>query len=426
MTTPTPRGTNDLNAWLSWQELAHPKKWDLGLERIMRVWRNLGQPKIADKVISIAGTNGKGSCVAWGEAMAKTHQLSYASFTSPHLLDYCERIRFQSKNIAPQALCRSFDLIDEARDDVSLTYFEWSALAAFHLMSERDLDIAFLEVGLGGRLDAVNIIDADAVVFTEIGLDHQDWLGDTIDQIAQEKSGILRNHQLVALADKHPPKILLDRIAHHQTQLFRYGDNINVIQKDEQFKLLLENQQFQLNYPALMPGEHQLGHCAAVASIMNEWFDLQENKLNQTMTIVNNFGRLTYLSKSPDILIDVAHNPDSAKVLKTYLQSITPKKRIFAVCGMLKDKDQVSVLSIMKSVIDHWFFTGLGGDRGSSADVLIHSAKQAGISNQQMNICDSVADAYADAKSNTQDDLIVIIGSFVTVTEFLKIWENRK
>jgi len=181
-----------LHEWLAWQETAHDKAWDLGLHRIGAVWQAMGAPRLARHIITVAGTNGKGSCVCWTEGLCQAHGVSVASFSSPHLSDYRERIRFDGDWVAEDALVAAFEAVDAARGDISLSYFEWSALAAFHLIARRQPQVAVLEVGLGGRLDATNLIDADAAIITRIGLDHQDWLGDTIDSIAREKAGILR------------------------------------------------------------------------------------------------------------------------------------------------------------------------------------------------------------------------------------------
>ena len=211
-----------LSEWLDWQETAHDKAWDLGLKRVSTVWQALGAPRLATHIITVAGTNGKGSCVCWIEAICRAHGVSVASFTSPHLHDYRERIRFDGEWVTADALVAAFETIDAARGDISLSYFEWSALAAFWLTAQRQPTVAVLEVGLGGRLDATNIIDADAAIITRIGLDHQDWLGHDIPAIAAEKAGILRPGQRVYLPDAHPPAVLCERAAALGASAYRY------------------------------------------------------------------------------------------------------------------------------------------------------------------------------------------------------------
>lgn len=421
---PAPRGTRQLATWLDWQEAAHPKAWDLGLERIRAVWQRLGAPRIAEHILTTAGTNGKGSCVAWTEEICRTHGVSVASFSSPHLLDYRERIRFDGEMVDGQDLCAAFDAVDEARKDISLTYFEWSALAAFWLMAARQPTVAVLEVGLGGRLDAVNLLDADAVIFTRIGLDHQDWLGETIAEIAREKAGVLRPGQAVAFADHQPPKELLQAAQSVTHTLWYYDKTLRAKNRQHRLHITLPEASFDLPLPEHMPGEHQYGHLCAVMAILRQWFPLNPAALSQAMRQTRNPARLMVREGRPRYVIDVAHNADSAEVLASFLHTIRrPDGGYHIVCGMLKDKDHRAIFQQLDSLATRWYLCALPGARGSNGEALSRHAEQAGIDREKIRCFDQVSQGLASAQQAAKaNDTIVVMGSFVTVTDVLTQW----
>ena len=420
--TAAPRGSADLAAWLSWQERAHDKAWDLGLARIGAVWQSLGAPHIARHIITVAGTNGKGSTVAFAEALCRAHGVSVANLTSPHLLDYRERIRFDGDKVAAADVCRAFDAIDSARGDISLTYFEWNALAAFWLMAERLPEVAVLEVGLGGRLDAVNLQDADAAIFTRIGLDHIDWLGDTIEKIAAEKAGILRAGQQVAFADDHPPQTLAHAAQALGIAPWRFGKELRVTQHQGRLHIAVPGFQGVVDKPRHMPGVHQYGHLAAVLAVLGQWIDLDEEAVNTAMHAVRVTGRLMPVQRDGDWLIDVAHNADSAEVLATHLHTLRPRyDRIVILCGMLRDKDQQAVFRTLDGLADAWLLAGLPGERGSDAGTLAAAADAAGVAAAKLVLCVDVQEALAILAAQPQDGVLrVVMGSFVTVSQVLE------
>lgn len=423
---PTPRGRHDLAAWLRWQENAHSKAWDLGLTRIGQVWQALGAPRIARRIVTVAGTNGKGSTVAFMENLCLAHGVSVASLTSPHLLDYRERIRFDGEKVSAQALCEAFDAIDAARGDVSLTYFEWNALAAFYLMVQAQPQVAVLEVGLGGRLDAVNLIDADACIFTRIGLDHTDWLGDTLDKIASEKAGILRAGQHAAFADAHMPQALHDAAAALDIVPWQFGQDLQVCAEGEHLHVRVPHFAGEIDAPPHMPGAHQYGHLAAVLAVFTQWFAADIAALNRAMHAVRVTGRLMPLTrKDGDWLIDVAHNADSAEVLARHLQTLRQRYgRIIVLCGMLRDKDQQAVFAALKAVVDQWVLTGLPGERGTMADTLGEAAEAVGVPPAKLLLCADVPAALEHMREVAgKDDLHVVMGSFVTVSQVLERFE---
>ncbi len=424
----TPRGKGDLGAWLAWQEGTHPKAWDPGLLRIGRVWRALGAPRIAEHILTVAGTNGKGSCVAWAEAICRAHGVDTASFTSPHLLDYRERIRFDGEMIAADVLCAAFDTIDAARGETSLTFFEWSALAAFVVMAKRRPRVAILEVGLGGRLDAVNLLAADAVIFTAIGMDHQDWLGGTLTEIAGEKAGVLRKGQRVAFADACPPATVIDRATTLHAELLRYGAELEASREGERLLLTLPQGSYDLPLPAHIPGAHQYGHFAAVAAILGNWFTLDPQALSVALEEAKHPGRLMLQDGAPRYLIDVAHNADSAAVLADYLAQIhRPGERFFIVCGMLRDKDHHAIFSRLEPLAAAWFFGSLFGARGTAGETLAEHGREAGIAANKLVSYPHILPALSAAQSAAgAGDTIVVMGSFVTVSQVLTHWSAHE
>ena len=410
-----------LSEWLDWQETAHDKAWDLGLKRVSTVWQALGAPRLATHIITVAGTNGKGSCVCWIEAICRAHGVSVASFTSPHLHDYRERIRFDGEWIAPDALVAAFETIDAARGDISLSYFEWSALAAFWLTAQRQPTVAVLEVGLGGRLDATNIIDADAAIITRIGLDHQDWLGHDIPTIAIEKAGILRPGQRVYLPDAHPPAVLCEHAAALGASAYRYGQELRVDAQADGLHLDLPGYHGTLPYPTHMHGAHQYGHLAATLAALAPWLQLDAARVTQAVLHTQNPARLMQIPGSPRWLFDVAHNADSAEVLAAWLHDMPRHGRFIALCGMLRDKDHHAIYRHLAPEIDQWILAGLGGPRGTDVATLAAHAREAGIAAEKLLSCDDIPAAYHHARTLARpEDTVVVFGSFVTVAAVLE------
>lgn len=415
------RQTWQLADWLAFQEQSHPKAWDLGLERIGAVWQNLGAPPLARHIITIAGTNGKGSCVRWLEALCGAAGISVMSFSSPHLLAYNERIRHNSTPIADQDLVRAFEAIDAARGNITLTYFEWSALAMFYQSALVKPQVAVLEVGLGGRLDATNLIDAHSTIFTCIGLDHQDWLGHDVETIAREKAGVLRAGQNVFFADSQPPQSLLDA-AHNIKPKALLKANDFVDETNDGLTLTL-NQTFALPKPKHMHGTHQYGHFAAcVLALQHAGFELSQSALRHALEQTQHFGRLMMVADN--VMVDVAHNQDSAEILATHLCTLRQQKRfagrVLCVCGMLNDKDQTAIFQQLKPEVARFYLATLDGTRGTPAQQLAQSALQAGIDAHDLHQYDDVQSALHAAQTEaTADDWVLVMGSFVTVAQVL-------
>ena len=411
-----------LDEWLAWQESAHDKAWDLGLERIGAVWQAMGAPRLAQHIITVAGTNGKGSCVCWVEGICRAHGASVASFSSPHLRDYRERIRFDGAWVDADELVAAFEAIDAARGDISLSYFEWSALAAFCLIARRQPQVAVLEVGLGGRLDATNLIDADAAIITRIGLDHQDWLGDNIDSIAREKAGILRANQRVFLADRTPPAVLAATAASLGAELYRFGAELHAEEEAGGIAVRVPGFAANLPKPPLMPGAHQYGHLTASLAALAPWLQLDAARVAKAILHTQNPARLMQLPGEPRWLIDVAHNADSAEVLAAWLHNM-PRNggRFIALCGMLRDKDHHAIYRHLAPEIDLWVLGGLDGARGTDVETLAAHAREAGIAAEKLLSCGDIYAAYQHVCTLAQpEDTVVVFGSFVTVAAVLE------
>jgi dihydrofolate synthase/folylpolyglutamate synthase len=412
---------NQLTDWLAWQETLHPSAIDLGLERPGQVLKALGLQAPSHRIITVAGTNGKGSSVAMLEAMLLAAGYRVGSYTSPHLLHYNERIRLNGQPVADAPICDAFARIDAARGETSLTYFEFGTLAAFLIFAEAKLDVVILEVGLGGRLDAVNLLDADVALITAIDIDHAAWLGDSRELIAIEKAGIMRAQRPAVCSDPHPPQSLLEHAAAQQTPLF-------CLERDYQYRPQQDGWLYTdgegtlagLPRPALV-GEMQLQNAAGVIRALRCLADklpLSTQAIRQGLLSVSLPGRMQRLPGEPMVLLDVAHNPQSARVLAHNLAAMPCAGRTLAVLGMLADKDISSVIVALSAQVDHWYLAGLDVWRGADAGVLAQALAGEGIAayTAHTSVEQALAAAQADA---AKADRIIVFGSFHTVAEAL-------
>ena len=414
---------NTLNEWLDWQLLLHFKSIDLGLERVLAVASMLGINKIANKVITVAGTNGKGSTVASYETWLHNAGFTVASYTSPHLLQYNERIKLNREMASDEMLCAAFDAIDQARGDIALTYFEFGTLAALWLMQQRKPDFAILEVGLGGRLDAVNIIDADLVHLTSIGIDHQSWLGDTREKIGFEKAGVLREHIPVVCNDSDPPQSVLNEICRLHCRSLQYQRDFSM-HKTEAGSYLWKGLDLEFEITPVLPGTHQVQNLAGVVAGLNLLLDkdqISPTKINKNFEGTKLIGRFQQVETSlaSDVYVDVGHNHDAAKALAENLSILKPDSgRLIVLLGMLDDKESLKFVDELSSIVDEWWLLTLDCDRGLKADQL----------QQRISTCvsvdkcfDFVAHSLEHALSSlTNQDIMLVTGSFVTVELFLR------
>ncbi len=415
---------NSVEQWLQWQMKLHGTSIDLGLERVRHVGECLGIGKIADRVITIAGTNGKGSSVAAYEAFLGWAGFEVASYTSPHLLNYNERIRFNREAVTDQELCTAFEAVEMARGDTSLTYFEYGTLAALHLIQQRQPDFAILEVGLGGRLDAVNIVDADLVHLTPVAIDHQAWLGETREQIGFEKAGVLRERIPVVLNDPDPPASVLAEIDRLGCNCMRLGrDYCMTPLSSERFEWRAGG--LRLNLDNVLTGSHQQLNLAGVVAGLSLLLPIaryDDELLRDCFHGIRNAGRFERVSSrlACRLYADVGHNPDAAHAIAACLGDLRrPQDRVVVLLGMLEDKQPEMVVEALKPAVDNWWLTSLDCDRGLSAQRL---KARIGERIEVEQLFDNVAEAMDHALSSlTNRDIMLVTGSFVTVEQLLHV-----
>lgn len=416
--------------WLKWQEGFHPRAIDLGLKRAASVFKSLNPDAVKPPTVIIAGTNGKGSCIAYLESIYRAQGYRVGAYTSPHILKYNERIRIDGESVSDELICQAFERIDAVRDNISLSYFEFGTLAALDIFWRSELDVQLLEVGLGGRLDAVNIIDADTSLITSISVDHVDWLGETREAIAFEKAGIFRKNTPAIIGDLNPPTSLSEQAIKMHTPLLTINQEFNFQQTGENWEWTCSGNN-KHKYSALPPpglkGKHQYQNAASVLMAVTEMqrlLPVSEQSIHSGLQSIQLKGRFQLIEGDIPILLDVAHNPQAVTALVDYLESDFPDKKIHAVFAMMKDKDITSVIDIIKSRINHWFFTPLNNSRAASEDLMQDCFSQCKVSDVTFGFKD-FSEAYRAAERKAKEgDLILVFGSFFLVSEFLANAEN--
>ncbi len=410
-----------LEQWLEWQARSHPQEIDLGLQRVMEVWQRLRPEGFRSLVVTVAGTNGKGSCVAMLESIYRQAGISVGSFTSPHLVRYNERIRVNGVPAPDQQLCRAFEAIEEAREHISLSYFEYATLAALLCFAEDRPELVILEVGLGGRLDAVNIIDADIALITTVDMDHTDWLGDDIESIGIEKAGIMRSHRPVVLGDPAMPGSVLERAGELHADIYQCGREFEFQSCDPHWRWQGPNGvAFELPWPGLT-GDKQLFNASAVimvCQLLQNRLPLQQQAfIAQGLQQVSLPGRQQFVPNRPALLLDVAHNRQSLETLGDAMQQLHWEGRVHALFGMLKDKDAADAVELIGPWLASWHLVDLDGWRGRKAEKLGADLQQAGVT-QPISCYHSFSDAYQGCCDQAEPcDLILIFGSFLIVGE---------
>lgn len=395
---------------------------DFGLARVDAVRAGLGL-RLRCPVITVGGTNGKGSTCALLEGMLRCAGFRVGCYTSPHLLRYNERVRIDGTQVDDAPLVEAFTRIEGARGDVSLTYFEFGTLAAALLFDDAQVDAAVLEVGLGGRLDAVNMFDADCAVVTSIGLDHMEYLGDTRDAIAIEKAGIFRAGRPAVIGDPDPPPALL-------RQADAIGAQVRLIDRDYGYKAgegswsywNLSARRSGLPWPALR-GEHQLLNAATAVSALEalrEALPVDMGAIRRALVEVELPGRFQVLPGRPVTVLDVAHNAHAAQRLRDTLRRLPGAGRRLAVFAMLRDKDIGAVVQTMRDEIDRWFIAPLPGARGADAGMLRATLQAGGVRAEAIVDAADVQGALELARGEAGvDDKICVFGSFLTVSSAL-------
>jgi dihydrofolate synthase/folylpolyglutamate synthase len=411
-----------LQEWLQFIEHQHSRTIALGLERVAQVLGRL-EVRLASPVITVGGTNGKGSTCAMLEAILTAAGYRTALYTSPHLVRYNERVRLGGREADDAALCEAFAAVEEKRAGIPLTYFEFGTLAALWLFSREKVEATVLEVGLGGRLDAVNAIDADCAVLTSVALDHLDYLGPTRDAIGREKAGIFREGRPAVVAEPDPPASVLAAPG-RQLQLRRdFGYEASGGQWSYWGP---DGKRSGLAYPALR-GAIQLRNAAAALCALGSLalrLPLAMQDVRRGLAGVRLPGRFQTLPGLPQVILDVAHNVEAARTLARNLSASRFSPETIAVCGMLRDKDIDGVLRELAPRMTRWHLCSLGGERGASGAEL--QRRLAAIAPQvPVAAFDSPAQALAAARElAAENDKIVVFGSFLTVGEAMA-WLNK-
>jgi dihydrofolate synthase/folylpolyglutamate synthase len=434
---------NTLSDWLTWQETLHPTEIELGLARTAEVLARLELTQPDFTLITVAGTNGKGSSVAMLESILLAADYRVGSYTSPHLLTYNERIKLNGQSVDDETLCESFERIDQARrgnsgddsaDDISLSYFEFGTLAAIDILQRADVDIAILEVGLGGRLDAVNVLDADVALITAIDVDHVDWLGADRETIAREKAGILRRGRPAVCADSLPPASLLEVAESMGVPLALLGqdyffERIKHAEPDGDRWHWRGAQGVYKNLPLpALSGDFQLNNAAGVLAVLaalREKFPVNAAAIAQGLQSVSLPGRFQIIPGAPQRIVDVAHNAQSAQALVDNLLQQPCGGQTHAVLGMLADKDIAAVVAQLQPVVDCWYLAPLPVPRGALVSqlqsALVNASKPvASIPVASIKSFDDVNAAYQAAlAASSAEDRVIVTGSFYTVAAVL-------
>lgn len=412
-----------LNEWLSYQSNVHLKAIDLGLERVALVAQRMGIESMLCPVITVAGTNGKGSTIAFLQSIYSAAGYQVGTYTSPHMQRYNERICIGGRECSDELLCESFVRIEEARADISLSYFEFGTLAALDLfVRAKTLDVVLLEVGLGGRLDAVNIVDADVAVVTSISLDHTEWLGSDLDAIGYEKAGIFRAGMPAVFGSRDLPQSIVDHANAVHAPLYLLGQHFDYQCAENNWRWHSQNESAEALPPPGLFGAVQYQNVAAalmVVALLAQQLKVTVCQRNQGVSEASLIGRYQYVSGSVETILDIAHNVESAQKLAQSLNSRSNEGKTHLVLGMLVDKDIINVVKTLSEAVDYWYLCGLQVERGASIECLKANFVRA-LPHIHAQTFFDVKAAYTAAELAADGlDRIIVCGSTYVVAAFL-------
>lgn len=430
---------SSLSSWLSWQETLHPSTIDLGLDRVRVVLRRLGFQKPDVPVITIAGTKGKGSCAAMLDSIYAASDYRTGVFTSPHLQRYNERIRINQQEVSDESLCIAFERIDAARGDISLTYFEFNTLAALLTFSTAALDVWILEIGMGGRLDAVNVIDSDIAMVTSIGLDHTEWLGNDLESIGREKAGVFRANRPALYGSATMPKSIQQVANEVGAYLLKADRDFGFDEEGQIWSWWMKQNDRQMELkPLSAPGiegsiqKWNASLVLAAVQLLSLRLPVTQQAINAGLVNTKTSGRFQRVvpkNSSAEWILDVAHNPMSALVLAQHLYEdrtrcgATEKPTTLAIFGMLSDKDIDGTITALRDEVDEWIAVTLPGTRALTATQVAEHLRHSDVSvAAELNSIDKACD-LAGRRANI--DRIVVCGSFHAVGPALAWLERR-
>ncbi|WP_162062632.1 bifunctional tetrahydrofolate synthase/dihydrofolate synthase [Vibrio taketomensis] len=413
-----PQATSPLAMWLDYLANIHTSAIDLGLDRVQAVASKANLTKPAQTVITVAGTNGKGSTCALMEAILLDAGYSVGVYSSPHLIRYNERVRINGQDLSDEKHAQAFDFIEKQRGEISLSLFEFGTLAALRLFQTENVDVVLLEVGLGGRLDATNVVDHDVSVITSLAIDHVDWLGDDINVIGFEKAGIFRTGKPAICGQPKAPSTVAAHADDIDAELYQVGIQYNYA--------LTENNTWcwthgSYELEALPVPSLPLPNAAtALMALATAHLDISDVNIVNGLKNATLPGRMQLICRQPTVLLDVAHNPHSAQYLVDRIHEQYVGKTIRIVVAMLHDKDIKSTLEILSPLASEWYPASLTGPRAASADELCQYLPQGQAKYH------TPVDAFNAAMTQAQaDDVIIVVGSFHTVGEVLEHWQEK-
>ncbi len=407
---------HSLNDWLDFISRSHPHEIDLGLERVRQVYERLSLPyQSSAYTIVVSGTNGKGSTIAMIEQCLLSLGYSVGTYTSPHISVYNERVRVNGEQISDESLVHAFAEVESVRKDIALTYFEYGTLAAFQCLFTKPLDVVLLEIGLGGRLDAVNVVDGDLAIITSIGIDHVDWLGDDLGQIAREKAGIIRAEKPVLLGENLPVEAA--QVAQYLgAPCLTCGSDFGVEGTQVLLRRGAEQIKFEFSQSSTLPRNNIALAMQAIECFTGGCLsDVQWRECNNKVALLRVPGRLEKVRGVDQVILDVGHNPHAAEFLASHLQALgQPGRKVRAVYSSLEDKDVLGVVQAMKGQVDEWFIAALDVPRAMSLEKL--SAEVGKVSQSVLSFA-TLQDAIRHALPKSVDDntLVLIFGSFYVV-----------
>lgn len=406
-----PQATSPLATWLHYLEHLHSQAIELGLDRIQRVAARLDLLKPAPFIFTVAGTNGKGTTCRTLETLLMAAGYRVGVYSSPHLVRYTERVRIQGSELDEALHSASFASIEAGRGDISLTYFEFGTISALNLFRDANLDVVILEVGLGGRLDATNIVDADVAVITSIALDHTDWLGPDRESIGREKAGVFRAGKPAVVGEADMPHTIADVAAEKGAQLLQINRDWQWQKQENSWSLQDEHGELR-DLP--LPQVPLPNTATALTALRASGLNVSEAVIREHLPLAILPGRFQTVSEAPRVILDVAHNPHAAHYLASRLAELPKSGKVHAVVGMLHDKDIAGTLAALAPQVDCWFCAPLDGPRGATADELIAHLESG-------HAYDNVDAAWQAARQQAApEDVILVCGSFHTVAQVME------
>lgn len=423
---PAPDKTAPLDEWLGYLEHLHSREIDLGLERVLIVYRRLVGARPRGRVVTVGGTNGKGSTVHALEQLLLGAGCSTGAYTSPHILRFNERIRVNGEEVDDGVITAAFSEVEKARQDVPLTYFEFTTLAGLCIFQHRDPDFLLLEVGLGGRLDAVNCVDPDLAIITSVDLDHTQWLGEDRDRIGYEKAGIFRPDIPAIFGDRDPPDSVMQQARAQNIELRVLGRDFGLQPAAEAGgspTLVLDGPAggWELAAP---PGLSE-DRLVALQALLDLGFRIDTTMVERAATLAAPAGRFQRYPGTPEVILDVGHNPHAARWLGERLDEAGSGRRILAVYAALRDKDVSGVVDALRDRVDGWFLAGLNEPRGHDGETLRQTVGE-GLEGAVVSTHETIALALEAALDQAAaEDLVVVFGSFYAVGQAREFLARR-